>query len=225
MEAAKAKKVAVAAAAGAAMTTKLTPMRAERAMRYAHLCGRFAEVFATHVWGFKPLHPAAWDDTTVRLVIDKGTLVSGEDEWSADGDGALNDNRALALAVFTALALGAQACGAHEVALSLYEQARSHLALLFDTCDIRVAEALIALQYAPRPVCSVCVCVSACHNETDVRVFSAWRQISGIWVRRSGSCGLLQHDRALHFQPVEGAQQLLPPGSIFESCAFMWRLC
>jgi hypothetical protein len=124
------------------------------------------------VWGFKPLHPAAWDDTTVRLVIDKGTLVSGEDEWSADGDGALNDNRALALAVFTALALGAQACGAHEVALSLYEQARSHLALLFDTCDIRVAEALIALQYVPRPVCSVCVCVSACHNETDTCEFS-----------------------------------------------------
>ncbi len=160
MEAAKAKKVAVAAAAVAAMAAKLTPMRAERAMRYAHLCGRFAEVFATHVWGFKPLHPAAWDDTTVRLVIDKGTLVSGEDEWSAEGDddGALNDNRVLALAVFTALALGAQACGAHDVALSLYEQARSHLALLFDTCDIRVAEALIALQYALRPVCSVYAC-------------------------------------------------------------------
>jgi hypothetical protein len=191
MEAAKAKKVAVAAAAAAAMAAKLTPMRAERAMRYAHLCGRFAEVFATHVWGFKPLHPAAWDDTTVRLVIDKGTLVSGEDEWSADGDdGALNDNRVLALAVFTALALGAQACGAHDVALSLYEQARSHLALLFDTCDIRVAEALIALQYALRPVCSVCAgaVVCACNNETDVRVLCVgadiWHLGSGIWIVR-----------------------------------------
>jgi hypothetical protein len=107
-------------------------------------------VFATYVWPFKPLHPAAWDDSTVRLVIDKGTLIAGEDEWSEDNgdDGALKDNRVLALAVFTALALGAQACGANEVALSLYEQARSHLALLFDTCDIRVAETLIALQCA-----------------------------------------------------------------------------
>lgn len=121
---------------------------AERALGYAHLCGRFAQVFATHVWPFKPLHPASWDDTIVRMVLEKGTIVAGEDEWHSDGDdGAMKDNRVLAFTVFTALSLGAQACGATEAALALYEQARAHLSLLFDTCDIHVAETLIALQY------------------------------------------------------------------------------